>query len=488
MIMQVAEKFLSVAGSFSAFLYANTSGVEFKKVEKRDEGGEMSGGKRKKRYNKDKTASIIFFVTFLLCFGGACYADRYYWSNVGTLVCNTTMPAKGFQFDYCRATTILEENIGVLLAIVSLILTVTMSISERLEKKLYGISRSELKTMRYPIFYNSTRFGAYAAPALMVVCINLSCTMCGYLLLFFGYIILIIQFMLYNGGFDKRKNRDAIIGKLTEYTRDRVDMESAIWTEYLGLLETMRNSLVEEGIGRSIQQLYYGMMRRAVMEYDEENTDLACLCFFHEVIWKGNDNIAMQIARECISKSDMGRFEEEDLSENHGWIWNVFRLIKGKRDSEDARNEEAEWNVVLGMLAIVICNGEERELIDFIDWFLDFPRRSARALENDGNVFPVKRFQEQMMAVLVFLERRLDENSNFGDVLEHRILRIEEFCEPLYKEKKAWEIRLFGLNYLPEEKMEKIEAARDDLWEDIENGSTKSMIMSIVIFQRGKAK
>lgn len=265
-------------------------------------------------------------------------------------------------------------------------------------------------------------------------------------------------------------------------------MESAIWTEYLGLLETMRNSLIKEGNWKDVQQLYYGMMRQGITECDEGNTDLACLCFFHEVFWKGNNNIAMRIARDCISKSDRRGFDKDDLSEKHGWIWNVLHFIKREKDSANARNEEAEWNVVLGMLAIVICYGEERELIDFIDWLFDFSRRSARALENDGNVFPVKRFQEQMMAVLIFLERRLDENSNFGYILEHRILGIEEFCEPLYKEKEASEIRLFGLNYLPEEKMEKIETARDDLWKDIKNGSTKSMIMNLVMFQRGKTK
>ncbi|MCD8326837.1 MAG: hypothetical protein LUC90_09235 [Lachnospiraceae bacterium] len=96
---------------------------------------------------------------------------------------------------YDNAFQVLSNNLGVLITIVSLFLTMNINIAERSEKKVFGISRKELEDQgmgRWIKFFRVMRVIGFLAPLLMIACIIERWCITGYLLLLFCYIFLVL--------------------------------------------------------------------------------------------------------------------------------------------------------------------------------------------------------------------------------------------------------------------------------------------------------
>lgn len=402
-------------------------------------------------------AVIILFILFLLFL----LVDLMYSKKIqyNWLIDIIYWPAKilsAIGFKYQAAKEILEKNLGILITMVSLILTMTVNVSERAEKKVYGISREELSFSRYKIFYKSIRKITYAAPVFMFVFINLGYCLCGYLLLMCCYGFLVSHHVIYYRSYNQERDQEAVLRILIEYNSERLTEENEELLKYLSRLESMGNSIKKENNWEGAQQLYYALIEK-VSNMEEKQAARLCYYFYDEIFEKRNHYIAIRVMRHCIREMD---------------LITVQGIIGGSIESK----QEILW----GMLAITVRRSSEEDLAGLLNWFFNGSVRGKKTVESCNKTLPDEVFYKQTGAMLVLLEIRLVERKmQHGVWLEHKVKSVWKYCKRIYEE-KFWKKLLFLSRWLPENEISKIRAAMNNFEDDIRFGSTKSAVMTML--------
>lgn len=431
--------------------------------------------------NKDKTDRVgiirtIVLLTAMLVPGMA--VDMFYrlaagwwrtWKIVSWLEsCNIT---------YNNAFGILGGSFGVIISMVSMFLTINNNISERLEKKVYGIPRSRLYEEQHTFangLFKYLKRMCLCAPVLMMVLLNLKFCVGGYLVF-----VYCISFLLWHyHRYDRSYSRELAFKKTIDVLMKDLPKEGT-WTldttfNYQVLLENIGKSVEEEGNWKDTENLYYGLID-AVREYDYEKRYYIIFNFYRMVFWR---------------KEKEGRTFPMDM-------------LLAYLDSLDMELAKAGTNIIKekyqlvlwAMMRAAVCEAREEELIRFFEKFYDFLGRSRRILEKTGQAaLPLKIMEEEAGMLLVLLEYRfrrvMPANMHFVRWLK-RVWECGNRCFKFRKDKlqdnnaeggyecPIWMSGLIGSSF--EDDRQALETILANINEDCSSGSTKSVIINIIL-------
>lgn len=360
---------------------------------------------------------------------------------------------------YHVAREILKSNLGVLVTMVSLLLTMNINVSERAEKKVYGISRDELNFSRYKTLYSWIRGITYTAPIFMLISINLGYCLFGYLLLLFCYAFLILHHWLYNQSYDQAAVQKSVVHMLMCYSDRGIDEEKEELLDYLSVLENIGNSIEADNNWKKAQQLYNCLMMEAAKKREIDSACLLCYYFFREVFWKRKQLTAMHVIQHTLREMDM--------------------LISEEVDEYGMKMREA---ILWGMLEIGIVHSTEEDLVMLLEELLYIAERSGRTVRNYGKELPVDAFQNQIGGILALIEFRLDEKEmQHSKALARKIGDAISYCETiLINKEEFWEEILYFTDLLPKSESRKAKEAISNLRDDFIYDRTRSAIKTIL--------
>lgn len=365
---------------------------------------------------------------------------------------------------YHIAREILKSNLGVLVTMVSLLLAMNINVSERAEKKVYGISRHELNFSRYKALYSWIHRITYTAPVFMLISINLGYCLFGYFLLLYCYVFLILHHRLYNQSYDQAAEQKSVVRMLMSYLDRGVDEEKEGLLDYLSVLENMGNSIDTDNNWRKAQQLYYCLMAEAAEKLETGRACLLCYYFFREVFWKRRQLTAMRVIEHTVREMDM---------------------LISQRQETAGHSMETREAILWGMLEIGVVYSAEEDLLMLLEELFHIAERSGRAVRNYGKELPVETFQDQIGGILALIEFRLDEKEmQHSKALARKIEYAISYCETIFINKNKeefWEKILYFNDLLPESEGGKAKEAISDLRDDFKYGRTRSAIRTILL-------
>lgn len=296
---------------------------------------------------------------------------------------------------YSSALKVLGGNVGVLVSIVSMFLTLNNNLSERFEKKIYGVPRAGLYE-NAGVFYRNTGKICLCAPALMLLFLNIEFCVSGYFV--FGYCMLFMGMHYYRYDSSYSRPLEQMVCKI----KDNLPKEG-IWTwsmlsEYQILLECIGRSAEEEGNWAEIERLYFALLD-ATLEYSIDKRYLIAFYFYWIVFWKSEKKskvVPLEMLRTYLDRLD---------------------VEVGKTGTI----QESQWPVLWGMMRAAVCESGERELIRFLEHFYDFPRRGSDVLQKtEEYTLRQSAMEEQAGIMLILLEYRFrqmpPENVQFIDL------------------------------------------------------------------------
>lgn len=388
------------------------------------------------------------------------YAGIVQWEMFAGILERLTEKLSPLGVRYHIAREILKSNLGVLVTMVSLLLAMNINVSERAEKKVYGITRDELTFSRYKTLYSWIHRITYTAPVFMLISINLGYCLFGYLLLLYCYVFLIFHHRLYNQSYDQAAERKSVVRVLMSYLDGGIDEEKERLLDYLSVLENIGNSINEDNNWRKAQQLYCCLMTEAAEKLETGRACLLCYYFFREVFWKRRQLTAMRIIEDTVREMDM--------------------LISREAAVHSMETREA---ILWGMLEIGVVYSSEEELMMLLEELFHIAERSGRAVKKYGKELPVEVFQNQIGGILALIEFRLDEREmQHSKALARKIEYAMSYCETIFINKKEfWEKILHFTDLLPESEGGKAKEAIRNLENDFIYGRTRSAIRTILL-------
>lgn len=327
----------------------------------------------------------------------------YSWRIVSVLrYCNIT---------YSNSFKILGGSFGVIVSIVSMFLTINNNISERFEKKVFGIPRAELYEGENGIYKYMGRM-CLCAPVLMMLFLNLEFCMSGYLVFCYCMLFVVMHYYRYDSSYSRPLDK-----MVCRIMRDLPREE--LWTQdtlsaYQLLLECIGQSAEEEGNWQEIESLYLALID-AQQEYDYDKRYLTAFYFYRIVFWGSGRKSRIGLIPMDILIAYLDMLDIEAGADD---------LLLGKN-----------WPMLWAMMKAAVFEADERELIRFLEYFYDFPRRSGRVLQKTKiYTLDLNIMREQAGILLVLLEYRFI----------HMPPEDEQFVELL---KKAWESGMYAFKY-----------------------------------------
>lgn len=412
-------------------------------------------------HNRYLTMVYIFLLILVMCFG--ILLDSAYWGQCLLLadIVNYLKALKILGISYMEALGILRSNVGVLMTMVSIFLTMGINVAERSEKKVYGVYRKEL--------FSATGQGkwlkwiCYAAPILIIICLNLSYCVCGYLLIFYCYLFLIIRYHRHEDSYNRIHIMDAMVRKMLKYLPKEKNWNRTVLSNYQMLLENIGKSVLEEGNWQEIRKLYYSLLSK-INNYDKVKKYKIVFYFEKVVYWMGNERGRMEAIEHL-------RAEIERIA----------------RETSCCREMITEHRPVLwGTLKVVIEETREEELINFFQWFLDIPTWSSQAMWQLEKPCPLEIIKEEAGLILLFLEYKF-RYSGWEKIqlqLQQQVKAIWDYAEDSFLN-RANEQYIDIYNFyrsLLEESEEDLEDCLNNLDSDFINGTKRSLISNILFW------
>lgn len=364
---------------------------------------------------------------------------------------------------YNGALHILENNVGVLLTMVSLFLTMGINIAERSEKKVYGILRKELPQINGRGGYHCVHKINYVAPVLMLIFLNFSFCVSGYLLFFYCYYFLVRYFLSHERSYSKEENCKAAAAKLANYiTTKSDDIRLDDLQQYKIQLESVGRSIEDDGDWQNAEELFSKLIEK-VSEDGVEKKFLVCLYFYKIVYWKRskrNSTACLQVLKNKIMEADILSVEGTCF-------------------------EEQLWPVLWAMFKVVVMEAEEIELEDLFRWMLNYVRREQAVVNHTEKSLSYEVIAEETGMVLVLMEQRIRSKS-----LES-ILLVEQLRVLWDNGKRAFlddgtKFRRW-IRYLADKQMEENDTALVKIIRDLEDDysvhSRKCAVSNIVFMK-----
>lgn len=437
---------------------------------------------REKRANIVAGMAKVMLVLFAMLLPGI-LLDIFYRMGVNYWMSWQVVSILGScKITYGSALKILGGNVGVLVSIVSMFLTINNNISERFEKKIYGVPRAGLYG-NVGGFYRYTGKICLCAPALMLIFLNLEFCVSGYFV--FGYCMLFMGMHYYRYDSSYSRPLEQMVCRIK---RDLP--EEGIWTldtlsEYQVLLECIGRSAEEEGNWAEIESLYIALLD-ATLEYSFDKRYLIAFHFYQIVFWKSEKKskvVPLEMLRTYLDRLDVEAGKTGVIQEN-------------------------QWPVLWGMMRAAVCESGERELIRFLEHFYDFPARGSNVLQKtEEYTLRLSAMEEQAGIMLVLLEYRFKqrppENLQFIDLLRRawecgirsfafekyrRSIDLDSSQEVCFSDERyrclSW-VQIFVQSVFEEDKPG-LETVLENLMHDCDNVIKKSFIANIITMEIGR--
>ncbi len=282
---------------------------------------------------------------------------------------------------YQGALGILGSTVGVVMTMVNLFLATGISLAQRKGEHVYGISRSELEefyTKRYRGTRNVSLIIPFIAPVLIIVFLNCSMCITGYLLYLYCYFSYFTYYRMHEQSYNKERNQSAVVEKiLAEYQRGTESGRLAVQV----IFEKMRNGVVKENNWNEMGIIYRKFMGKFPQDdlYGAYNLSSE---FFHILFFHGpqiHEIGAQKFVREFIRDFD------------------------GKSHSNIS---DIEWVKLFAILEIAVMDMDEVNLISFLNWIQNYKIRKEESMQQGGSEMDSHTIQMQRVMVCVFLECR----------------------------------------------------------------------------------
>lgn len=417
--------------------------------------------------NKFLQGEIIAIVILDVMFLFGVILDCGYWGYIKLplleIIVNFLRGLSALGITYKGALDILDSNVGVLMTMVSLFLTMGINIAERSEKKVYGILRKELPYSNGRGSYHYAHKINYVAPVLMLFFLNISFCVSGYLLFVYCYYFLVRYYLSHENSYSKENTCSAAAAKLANYIKtpsDDIRLDDL--QQYKIQLESVGRSIEDNGDWQDAEELFSKLIENVSWEGVEKKF-LVCLYFYRIVYWKRskrNSTACLQVLKNKVMEADILSVEEK-------------------------RFEEQLWPGLWAMFKVVVMEAEEIELEDLFRWMLNYVGRERAVVNRTGKGLSYEVIAEEIGMILVLMEQRIRCKS-----LES-ILLVEQLRVLWDNGKRAFlddgtKFRLW-IRYLADKQMEENDTALvniiTDLEEDYSVHSRKCAISNIVFME-----
>lgn len=337
-----------------------------------------------------KELCLTFFLLMVMLLPGVIIDLIYFMRSenayAGYIVANLYSHLKPYGITYTTAFNIMSNNVGVLLAMVSLFFTMNINIVQRSEKKVLGIPYREVEDINQNELYKLTKRISYFSPILMLFVLNLRLCVTGYLLFCYCYGFLIMHYYFHASSFSMEWARKKVAKRLVNcLPRDKEWSQDEL-REYDMFLEGVGRGIEEEGNWKEAESLY-DMLDKLSGSYASEQRQMILSHFYKIVYWDRKEKNISAIFR----------------------LWNLSMENKDIILAKTKQINEYNWVFLWAMLKIILKEAEEKELLLFFEDFLQFKLRSKKTLKSVGEELPNRVLCEQAGIVIVLLEYRLRE-------------------------------------------------------------------------------
>lgn len=367
--------------------------------------------KTDEEHNKKKKYPyfILLIMALALCFAVLC--DCGYHSLINKTWLNNILiylkSKKPKIMSYKASLEILKSTIGMLMTTISIFLNMAINIATRKEQKVFGISRNELHGQGREIVYVWMKRWNYVSPILMIVFINLSFCISGYLVFFYCYLFSLLHYYIHASSFSRGKDQKNLINKIVAYN-DKEDIKENKMSEYVILLENMRRSIVKEGNWTEVEKIYKEIIEK-IDDSGLRNGYKIYTLFYQKIYWadKNNENIAIYFMQNYLSEWEKDNIKEIDSGIN-------------------------KWCVLWGLIKNTLCMASEDSVVVFLSWILEYSKRSDKACKDSGKSIPVDVFKVEWEMCIIALECRFLKFEVESMALEQIIKKLWELAEAVF--------------------------------------------------------
>lgn len=333
---------------------------------------------------------VLLLPVIILAFGMFLDAVYYGYVKCGWITDLFHLLAGITGVTYDRALGILEGTVGVVMTMVNLFLATSISLAQRKEEHIYGISRSELEEF-YPKRYRGTRnislVTPFIAPVLIIIFLNLSLCIAGYFLYLYCYCIYFMYYRMHEQSYNKERNQAAVVQKiLYEYQRGTENGRLAVQV----IFEKMRNGVVKENNWNEMGIIYRKVMEK-LPQSDLNGAYSLSSEFFYILFFHGpevNEVGAQKFIREFIGDFD---------GKSHGDLSDI------------------EWAKLFAILEIAVMDMDEANLVNLLTWLQNYKKRKKELMQQGGQEMDSYTIQMQRAMVCVLLECRF-QNASQGTI------------------------------------------------------------------------
>lgn len=321
-----------------------------------------------------------------------------------------------FGFGYEAAQEFLKSYIGVLITVLSLVLSITLGISERLEKRVFGIVRSEFELNPHSVTYKFFRNISWLAPVFIIICLNLNLCACGYFLVIYSYTALLYLYIKRNGGFDQKKSREGIIRLLLRCFSSPDDSAELKILNYEGYLECIGADAEREYDWKIREQLYRELLLE-IGDFSSKGKFELSYRFFKGVFGRNEkirDDVSFRIIQSYLLS--VWSKKHEELPENYF--------------SKNRLNEDEI--IFVSMLYACVIRAKEYSITQFLDWYLRIDELSGKQCEQTGREILWEMYCRHTVLLLIFIEEWLYLHENANELLQDAIKRLWGYGESYF--------------------------------------------------------
>lgn len=401
--------------------------------------------------------SLIFLVVVILDFTYYGKINFCIWVRV---IEKLRKYGKCIGFSYNGAEGILSGSFGILVTGISIILTTSIQLANRSENKIYGISRKELNFSKMGLLYKQMRRIAFLTPVMMIIAINLHLCLTGYSILFYIYIFLGLNYILYLTSYRREKDIEMVIKILVLRYKDTEK------SRYKMALDDVCREVEKEGCREEVAQMFQSLIEESYLE-SEKDSFWMCNRFFYTVflgclsenmrIIKSREQNAIEIVEDYITKNI------DECEKELG--------IKSR-----------QYLVLWSMICCVFEYCSVDSIEQYLQWFMDFEARSNFLVRRKNRTISSCAQYLQIGLILILLEIWLYKHEISDRQFTWKLNEIWEYGKRMLSEENKDIIREY-INYysvMVRENEEKIFEKIELLYEDAEKNIGKTIIWNLV--------
>lgn len=309
----------------------------------------------------------------------------------------------------------ITSNTGVMITLVTIFFTFTIEIFERSEKKIFGIPLKELIDIRAEYWYRELHIMVVMLPFFMLAYIVLGFCAGSYLLLFWGYVFLILIYGKHRSFYDEEKMVGKVCQKLSGSFREAVCVKDVKdWDGFKNTLIGIYDSAKKESDWIHIQKLFFEFAK--VLQKLEDEICFVAAYYFAFIVF-GQENKTHEFDSFKVVRKYMESIEYDDNSD-----------YKNRKDTI----------LLWGLLSASIPYAEEKELLEFLRFFTDFTNRSCHKIRHMGQEVPNSICERESAMVLILLEEWLKKESTVKDEMQLLAGKVYKMGEAVFEEESPW--------------------------------------------------